>query len=429
MIEKSPKIIQNTLKHLDDDEFISRNKKSSNSFIRNRLLSFKTLSLFLMNLLKNSLQDELDSFFKNYKNLEFEKIIVSKAALCKARKNLSYSTFVELNKYLVDSFYKEINYKKWKGFRLSAIDGSTLKLPNNISTIEHFGRQTGKEIAQSRISSRYDVLNGVVIDLIVGSIHADERKMAHEHLKGVDSCDLLIYDRGYPCFSLFSAHRACSSNFVMRLPMKFSQETTAFEASGLMEKIITLSPRRPETRKRCIESGTSIEPMKIRLIKVPLGDGNIEILATSLLDKTTYPYDDFKSLYALRWAVEEDYKTKKIWMEYENFSGKSVESIYQDIYAKLFVQNIAGLIIFSAKPLVAVKYKGRELNYKINKVQALSKMKHCIFRLTTKKLSSTLKSLIDIFVLTVEPARPDRSFARNKKFRQRHIYPQYKTIR
>ena len=382
-----------------------------------------------MNLLKSSLQDELDNFFKNYKNLDFEKRIVSKAALCKARNNLSYSTFVELNQNLVDQFYSEVPYKKWKGFRLNTVDGSTLKLPNNKNVTDHFGRQTGKEVPQSRISSRYDVLNGVTIELIVKPIHADERKMAHEHLERVSAEDLLIYDRGYPCFSLFSAHRGNGSQFLMRLAKNFSKETTAFEASGLRDDVITLIARRPETKQRCIDSGCSVEPFKIRLLKITLPGGNTEILATSLLEKNEFPYDDFMTLYALRWAVEEDYKTKKIWMEYENFSGKSVESIYQDIYAKLFVQNVAALISFSASVLVVEKYRDRKLDYKINRAHSLSKMKHCMARLSSRKAGKTIQSLIELFSLTVEPIRDDRSFERKKKFRQRHFYPQYKTIR
>ena len=185
-----------------------------------------------------------------------------------------------------------------------------------------------------------------------------------------------------------------------------SKETTAFEASYLTENIITLAPNRPETKRRCIDSGTSVEP-----IKVELSDGNTEILATSLLDEVKYPYVDFKSLYALRWNVEEDFKTKKVWIELENFSGKSIESIYQDIYAKLFVQNLAGLIAWSAAPLID------------------DKMKHCIAKLASSSISNAIRALIDIFVLTVEPIRPGRSYERKKKFRQRHFYPQYKTIR
>jgi hypothetical protein len=382
-----------------------------------------------MNLLKNSLQDELDCFFKIHRSLEFDQRIVSKAAVCKARKNLSHSTFVELHQSLIEGFYRDAAYTRWKGFRLNAIDGSTLKLPRNPNTIEHFGRQTGKEVPQSRISSRYDVLNGITIELIVRSIHADERKMALEHLTEATPDDFFIYDRGYPCFSLFSAHRSSGSHFLMRLPRKFSKETKAFEASDLTEKIITLAPNRPETKRRCIDSGASVEPMKIRLIKVKLSDDNTEILATSLLDEVNYPYVDFKSLYALRWSIEEDFKTKKVWIELENFSGKSIESIYQDIYAKLFVQNLAGIIAWSAAPLIDDKYKNRVLDYKVNKAQALSKMKHCIAKLASTKISQTIRALIDIFVLTVEPIRPGRSYERNKKFRQRHFYPQYKTIR
>ena len=382
-----------------------------------------------MNLLKGSLQDELDLFFKNYNSLDVEKRIVSKAALCKARKNLSHSTFIELNQHLIGQFYEKIEFKKWKGFRLSAIDGSTLKLPRNAHVIDHFGRQTGKEVPQARISLRYDVLNGLAIELFVKSIHDDERRMAHQHLENTSPNDLLLFDRGYPCFSLFSAHREFGSQFVMRLPTNFSRETTGFEKSSMRETEITLKARRPETRQRCIRAQVSPAPMRIRLIKIRLPRGKIEILATSLLDKYLYPRSDFKNLYALRWAIEEDYKTKKVWMEYENFSGKSVESVYQDIYAKLYIQNVATLIGCAANPLLQERYKNRKFEYKINKAQAISKMKHSFFKFMTRQAGKAIHSLIDLFVLTVEPIRSNRSFTRSKTFRQRHFYSQYRTVR
>ena len=380
-------------------------------------------------MLKASLQDELDAFFKYVNNQEYEKRVVSKTALCQARKNLSHTTFIELNKHLIDGFYQEIAYKRWKGYRLNAIDGSTLQLPRNEAVRVYFGAQGGNEVPQARLSSRYDILNDLCIELIVEPIDADERAMAHQHVASTDHSDLLLYDRGYPCFSLFSAHRASNSQFVMRLARKFSRETTAFELSELLDEIITLSPRRAETKQRCIHRGVSTESMKLRLIKVVLDNEDTEILVTSLLDENVYPHEDFKSLYALRWAVEEDYKTKKVWMEYENFTGKSVESVFQDIFAKAFVQNIAALIAWNATPFLEKRYGHRKHKYKVNKVQAISKMKHCLFRFTTKKAYQTIQSLIEVFVLTVEPIRPDRSFERKKKFRQRQLYPQYKTVR
>lgn len=382
-----------------------------------------------MNLLKGSLQDELDAFFKHVNNQDYEKRVVSKAALCKARQNLSHSTFIELNKHLIENFYDQLDYKKWKGFRLNAIDGSTLQLPRNKDMHEHFGAQTGKSVPQARLSSRYDILNEICIDLIVEPICADERAMAHRHVEETGHDDLLLYDRGYPCFSLFSAHRTYQSQFVMRLAKKFSKETTAFEQSESLDEVIVLPARRPETKRRCQNHGVSAEAIKVRLIKVPLDNGDMEILATSLLDAERYPREDFKSLYALRWAVEEDYKTKKVWLEFENFSGKSVESVYQDVYAKRFVQNIAALIAWQAKPIVETKYHHRKHDYKINKARAISKLKNCFFRLTTDHAPIVIQSLIEIFVITVEPIRPNRSFKRRPKCRQRLFYPQYKTVR
>ena len=85
--------------------------------------------------------------------------------------------------------------------------------------------------------------------------------------------------------------------------------------------------------------GLDLKPLKLRLIRIELETGEAEILITSLLDQQIHSYDQFAELYHLRWPVEEDYKTMKHWIEIENFSGKSVLSIYQDFHAKVFSKN------------------------------------------------------------------------------------------
>jgi hypothetical protein len=96
--------------------------------------------------------------------------------------------------------------------------------------------------------------------------------------------------------------------------------------------------------KKCIETGLDIEPMKLRLIRVELDNGETEILATSLTDGEIYPHAIFSDLYHLRWPAEEDYKTLKYRIEVENFSGKTKHSVYQDFYAKLFSKNFAAAV-------------------------------------------------------------------------------------
>ena len=44
--------------------------------------------------------------------------------------------------------------------------------------------------------------------------------------------------------------------------------------------------------------------LKVRFLRIPLENGEIEILATSLLDKRRFAYKEFKQLYYRRWGIE-----------------------------------------------------------------------------------------------------------------------------
>ncbi|MCP5007271.1 MAG: hypothetical protein GY941_25525 [Planctomycetes bacterium] len=59
---------------------------------------------------------------------------------------VSPTPFVELNKQLNDGLYSEYkNYAMWKRYHLCAIDGSSIRLPNEPDIMSHFGVHNGKE--------------------------------------------------------------------------------------------------------------------------------------------------------------------------------------------------------------------------------------------------------------------------------------------
>jgi hypothetical protein len=91
----------------------------------------------------------------------------------------------------------------------------------------------------------------------------------------------------------------------------------------------------------------------VRAIRIELASGETEILLTSLMDKDLYPHEIFKELYHLRWTVEENYKTAKCRIEIENFSGKSVESVYQDFHAKVFAMNLTAAMTHPAQNVIS----------------------------------------------------------------------------
>ena len=79
--------------------------------------------------------------------------------------------------------------------------------------------------------------------------------------------------------------------------------------------------------------------------KVDLPKGEVEYLITSLLDIEKYPFEDFSALYFKRWGSETNFDIWKNKTQIENFSGHSVEAIYQDFYATVFTANIHSLFV------------------------------------------------------------------------------------
>ena len=153
-----------------------------------------------------------------------------------------------------------------------------------------------------------------------------------------------------------------------------------------------------------------------RKLTIELPSGEIEVLATSLLDKTRYGYCLFKQLYQQRWMVEEDYKVMKSRLEIENFTGKSVEAIYQDIHAAVLTKNIAAVAIFEADKIKAFKCKTRKYHYRINFSYALSQLKDNVIRFMMKVATADLSHMFITQIATVTNAfRPNRKFARPHK--------------
>jgi len=414
------------------DDFKTRNKFSSKNFIRNRLLPFPTLILFMINMIKGSIQDELDHFYKALCNFDVCQTVVSKSAFCRARKKLKEGAFIELSNVLTRFFYNYFPIKSWSGFTLKAFDGSTVHIPETDEVAEHFGilqPRLGKARPLARVSQMFDVLNKITADAIIAPLATGERELAIMHVFSLAPTDLLLMDRGYPAFWLFKLILTVGANFCARISYKKWSVVKKFYHSGAREKIITLKPSY-QSRKQCQSLGLDAEGMTLRLIRIDLPSGETEILITSLIDSELYPSDLFDDLYHHRWPVEEDYKVMKKRLEIESWTGKSVLSVYQDFQAKVFTKNLTAVLAHPAQQAVEKETTHRKHKYQINFTQALSKMKDAVVLLFQRaNLIELIYSLQRIFMDCLEPIRPGREYPRKKSFNQRLFYPCYKTIR
>jgi hypothetical protein len=388
--------------------------------------------LFLLNLVKRGLQDELDEFFKALNGGKVATRVVTKSAFCQARCKLDYRAFIELNQAQVDYFYQESEPQRWFGLRLLAIDGSMADLPQNEAISDHFGvwhPYSGGTCAKARLSQLYDVLHKITVDALIAPKAEDERSLAASHLTHVQKNDLLLMDRGYPAFWLFAAILQREAHFCTRLTVSEWQVAKKFVASGEEEQYVLLQPGY-EARKKCAERDLLTDPIRVRLIRVELPTGEIEVLATTLLDRTRFPTALLQDLYHHRWPVEEDYTVMKSRLEIENWFGKSVQAVYQEFHAAVFSKNMAAILAHPAQQVVTQQSQQKKYVYQINMTNLLSKLKDAIvFLFCESDIYPLLRSLWGQMVQTTEPIRPGRSYPRKKSVKRKRFPMNYKAAR
>ena len=227
-----------------------------------------------------------------------------------------------MNNVLLDSANQQIAQQRWRGLRVLAVDGSTGRLPDFLAIEEYFGKPSGSGVPLARFSRLFDVLNDQILHADMVPYATGERELAAEYLLYSRPDDLFLYDRGYPAFWLFAFHAQEQRHYCARVRHDFHSEVKAFVADGAKERIVVLTPNTASARQ-CREGHLPADPLRVRLIRVELESGEVEVLITSLLDTKAYPYRAFAKLYALRWGIEENYKREKQRLEIENFSGRS----------------------------------------------------------------------------------------------------------
>lgn len=415
---------------LSSDGFRQKARRSATDFTRQRALPLKLLVPLLLNLRKGTNREELDQFFEAVNDTAVPLNTVSEAAFCRARQKLKPEALILLNDALLDEASKQLPQKHWRDFRLLAVDGSTARLPNTPAILEHFGKPSDSHVPMARLSRLYDVLNDRVIQADVEPYRTGERELAGYYLANAQAHDLFLYDRGYPAFWLFAFHHTQQRHYCARVRHDFHKEVATFVADGVKQRSVLLTPNSSSTRQ-CQDYFLPSEPLRVRLIRVELNSGEIEVLATSLLDEKAYPRSAFAKLYALRWGIEENYKREKQRLEIENVSGRTPWVVLQDVYAKIFAQNLTAIIATLAQWVANERYQHRQHTYRINFANTLSKMKNNLVRLFlhTSPLQ-LLWRLLQRIADSVEAVRPGRSYPRNlKKVRVPGFKPQYRRTR
>lgn len=369
-------------------------------------------------LCKKTLSVELEQFFEEMG----VNMTCSVSAFSQQRHKLNASFFYCWNSVLCYYFYLLYgnSVKKWKGYRVMAVDGSTISLTNTPSLNAYFGgqRNQGCSFTVGKTLYCYDVLNELIVHSWLGPYRYGEVPAAYRQTEWLEDDMLMIYDRNFCSYKMMALHlwQEKEIKFVIRAKENLLL-IQSFIASGQSSAVVQMRPT-AEAIKELRQSGyivTKETLLMIRLVRVELGD-SIEVLATNLWEEEGHSASEFKDIYFMRWGIETNISFQKNVQQLESFSGLRVNTVLQDFYATVFMSNLHTLLIKEAQQTIDKKSCIKKYPMRVNKNKTFGKLKKRLVSLFfNKNPIAILQYLHDHFIKHDLPVRKGRSFERIRK--------------
>lgn len=413
---------------------LTRNKPTD--FTRKRKIGPKELIIYNMN--KKGLSSKMEEYHF-FKITGYESI--STPGMLKQREKLNPEIFRHLNDGLLNVYYKDCKeeMKLYKGYLLTATDGSEFEIPNTKTSKENFGSTTSgykktENVARAKVSIVIDILNKFVLDICIAKHRTNDMKLSKIHRDQIiskfrDYKIINIKDRGYT--SLEDMYYSINNNikFIQRLDSKtFSKEISQMksndeeiEIQNEYNRIKYLKKTAPELYQYYLDGNT----IKLRAIKIEL-ETETEILLTNL----DFTYEEMKELYKLRWSIESTYHQLKENLKIETISSGKEVIVKQEILSQMLVYNIAQSHINVAESKITQEKYKHEM--KINHNMAMGLLKdYFIYIIMEEKAEKRLLLMDEFEQLIVKylcPIRKNRKYKRNKQIRNKHHINKRKTF-
>ena len=438
--ERALHLIGQLRQRLIEPSFCSRHRLRPTDFTRECVLTFPILLLLLLQKSLKSLQAHLHEFLAQLAE-GARHAHLSGGALTHARAKLRASAFVELNTAAVlATVYGPAHpalVQRWRGHRLLAVDSSTVRLPSHAAVGEQFGwvqcanaRGLLERYPQGRVSVLYDVLNQLALEARLAPSTVAEADLALEHLASVAPGDVLLNDRGYTSYRWLAAVRGAHAHFVSRCSRRSFgavQRLFARNVAEVSEMVTLVAPK--GLQAECQARGWPLE-LTVRLVTVRLPNGELEVLATSLLDETLYPTAEFGPLYWRRWGHETYYGRLKGRLDLEHCSGQTVAAVEQDFQATVLLSNVESVLLGPAQAELTVQTAGRAQPAQVNRAVSLHALKSRLIDLLTSRVPAVqvLTELTAWFQANPVSVRPKR-VVRRRTFSPLRSYHYQRRVR
>ena len=395
-------------------------------FTRDRKLPFEKLLTLLVKMGGHSLRDEMLDC------LGSKGSPVSVSALVQRRSKL----LPEALEYLFHEFTSRChNPKLYKGYRLLAVDGSDLQFTANPNDpLSYFPGVNGqKPYSFLHLNALYDLGSNLYLDAVV-----QKRRAANENAALVSMVDrseisgpvILTADRGYESYNTLEHIARKGWKYLIRLRESKGIISSLSLPEGDFDMPVQLFLTRKQNKKlkelqkeypgkyRFLPTNVNLDyfpwgsegfyPISFRIVRFKISEDSTETLITNL-DRDSFPAEELKHLYHLRWGIETSFRQLKYTIGLSLFQSKKVEYITQEIFARLTMYNFCELITSH----VVIQNKRRKYVYQTNFTAAV----HICRQFLRGAVSPPkVEALIAQQVVPIRPGRSTPRRTKNIKF-------------
>lgn len=388
-------------------------KNPTKDFTRKRKLPFAAVVQQLVSMGGNTIYKEL------LEASGYEKDVATSSAFVQQRSKILPTAFLQL---LRDFAPTRMEVKRYKGYRLLAVDGSDLVISNDSSDFETLQKNQHSTFNLLHLNALYDLTNRVYLDAeLQAHRQSNERQALCDMVKRspVVGKAILLADRGYESYNCFDHISKKGWNYVIRV--KDIHSNGILSGLTLSDDEFDVTVHRLLTRRQTLVTKSDLYrfmpanqifdalpvgskeayPFSFRVVRFKLDNGEFACVITNLHD---FSPARLKALYAKRWGIETSFRTLKHTIGLVNFHAKKRELIAQEVFARLVMYNFCELITAH----VVISQPGGKYIYHVNFTVAV----HVCRRFLRPWGNAPPLDVEALISKNITPIKPNRIFRR-----------------
>jgi hypothetical protein len=399
-------------------------KNPDRDFTRKRKLTFFDTIMLIISMECGTIRSELLKYFS------YSPETATSSAFIQQRDKIKPGTFRSLFYAFSDSFSSESK----DGYHYFAVDGSDVLIPleEENETYRYFGREDQRPYYQIHLNAIYNLISkryeAAYIEPRKGHNERNAFDLMFEE-KPFPEKSIFIFDRGYEGYPLMAHISQKNQFFVIRakdrstggilksldLPAEDEFDTTFNKI--LVNNLSLKHKQNPDLYHRVhfnpksyyLNDSVKEFPLSFRIVRLRLKNGSYECLLTNL-PREEFDIAALKEIYNSRWGIETSFRQLKYTIGLLHFHSKKIESIEQEIWARLILYNYCMIVTANIKE----RKNNSRYQYRLNIANAI----HICRKFLKLLIDETLPNIEKLISGELLPVRAERKAPRNKSIHQ-----------